>query len=103
MTPNDIQALIEGIIALAETDGNISEDELKIIDQVKIDGEKYVTIFNEILEKQIITRNDLEKLERAKIRILENATNVAGEDAIITTDERTILLKILEMINKASN
>ncbi len=99
MTPEDAIKLIESISTIARMDGIITEDEQNIISQVKTDADKYVRLFEEIMDRGIISEDDIQSLERAKIRILKNATNVAGRDNLITDDERQILLKILEVIN----
>lgn len=93
-----IKKCIYDLFEVALFDGEITEDEQALLDQVKIDFEK--------LEDQLVSilKSDLDESEFQKVMnnflkdAATNATAVANEDDFITIDEQFLINSMQDFI-----
>ena len=94
-----LQNVLTELFLKAHEDGIITNDEHAILDQVKLDAQKYAEELQIALEDHIITVDERSKLLKLKKDLLQNAYEKSREDNIISKEELRILLKNEAHIN----
>ena len=93
-----VQDLLNKIIFVALEDGIITEDELAILKQVKVDvktiRERLKTVGSQLEEKS----TEAKLLNEFSKDIVQNAYNISKNDTIITDDERKLINTLIKAL-----
>ena len=93
-----LQNLLNTILFVAMDDGVITDDELAILKQVKLDV-KSLRIKIEDATKQVASSNkELMLLNEFKKNLLQNAYDISREDKKITTEERNLINSLIRVL-----
>jgi hypothetical protein len=82
----------------ASEDGIISDEEGALIMSIKLDLEEYVQAVNKAEEDGVITVEEALKLGELKNRMVVNAGIIAAKDYHISQDEKSLILKLVEIL-----
>lgn len=95
--------VIRDLLVEALKDGKLSEDEKHLINAVTVDLTTYNTALELAYEDRIITKEEEELLDSIREKILKNIHKIALSDTIMTSEERSIILKFASfMIDRRS-
>ena len=95
MTSKDIVKRITKILhKVALEDGEISEDEEKIIASVISNMGEYKEILEKAMEDKKITPQEKDQLFEFRMKIIEDVYESAREDKVISDDEATLLKRL---------
>ena len=93
-----VQDLLNKIIFVALEDGIITEDELAILKQVKIDvktiRERLKSVGSQLEEKS----TEAKLLNEFSKDIVQNAYNISKNDRVITDDERKLINTLIKAL-----
>ena len=93
-----VQDLLNKIIFVALEDGEITEDELAILKQVKIDvktiRERLKSVGSQLEEKS----TEAKLLNEFSKDIVQNAYNISKNDRVITDDERKLINTLIKAL-----
>ncbi len=103
MNDEQFPNLIQELFTQAEQDGVITEDERKIIDQVKIDLKLFNSAHEKALADNIIDEEESRNLQKLRDNILERAIEKSKADGYVERDERDLLKKLLKVIRNIVN
>ena len=92
--------ILKEVIAVANSDGKITDDEYNILTQMSIDVAEYSIMLERFKSDGIIDADEKTKLQMLKKRILENAQIVAELDDEVTEEELNLLKKLQEVVQK---
>lgn len=98
-----IQDLMNTILLVAMEDGAVSQDELAILKQVKLDVQSLRELIIQATQEEVTSEKDVEMLSLFRKNILQNAYDISREDRIITEDERKIINSLVRAIMKMGN
>lgn len=93
-----LQNLMNKILLVAMEDGKITDDELAILKQVKLDIN---TLRERIQKVEIdisIKESDVKKLDKFSKDLLQNAYDISKSDHIITSDERKMINTLIKAL-----
>ncbi len=91
---------IASLMEKAKEDGVITPEEFELIEQVRLDAEKYTQMLNEATSDGILTNAESQKLEELKSKILERAEIVAKIDGKLDDDEKQLLETLANIIKQ---
>ena len=91
---------IKNLFLLAKKDGILSEEEADILNRVKIDLKKYSALLDKALVDGVINTKETKNLTRLKKQIIKGASEVAEKDGKITDDEKVLILKLSELLER---
>ena len=86
-----LQGLLNKILFVAMEDGIITDDELAILKQVKLDIASLRTKIIEAEKSTDVSEEDTLRLKEFRKNLLQNAYNISKSDKVITQDERNII------------
>jgi tellurite resistance protein len=82
----------------AKEDGEISDDEYKILEKVSFDVAEYMVFLEKSTEDDHINEIEQKKLHELKKKIVFNAMGVASEDGIVTDEEHALVSEIIQIL-----
>ena len=94
LTGKKISEMISALSRIARADGKITEEETRILESVQINVILYDQALSDALDDGIIDNIEKEMLEALKIRILDEAWDIAKVSEGVSEDE----LKILDVV-----
>lgn len=92
-----IKSILLNVVKQAQADGIISSDESELINRIQIDARELET---EIAKAKSEGLSPKEVYLVARKRIVENATETAKLDGIITKDEEEIIKRLIAELDK---
>ena len=95
-----LQGLMNTILLVAMDDGKISEDELAILKQVKMDIQSLREAIQKAERSDETSEKEAESLKQFRKNLLQNAYNISKQDKIITQEERDIINSLIKSIMK---
>jgi len=90
--------MMNTILLVAMEDGEVSEDELAILKQVKVDIQLLRDAIKELEKADETSEEEAERLQKFRKDLLQNAYNISREDKIITQDERNIINSLIKSL-----
>jgi hypothetical protein len=93
-----LQNVLTELFLKAYEDGIITNDEHAILNQVKLDAQKYAEELQIALEDHIITSDERNKLLMLKKDLLQNAYEKSREDNIISKDEKALISLLIKIL-----
>jgi hypothetical protein len=82
----------------AKEDGEISEDEYKILEKLSFDVEEYMIFLEKSKEDNNIDDIEQKKLHELKKKIVFNAMEVASENGIVTDEEHALVNEVINIL-----
>ena len=98
-----LQNVLTELFLKAHEDGIITGDEHAILNQVKLDAQKYAEELHIALEDHIITSDEKNKLLKLKKDLLQNAYEKSREDNIISKDEKALISLLIKILVQNEN
>lgn len=97
---NDIilQNLMNTILYVAMDDGVITEDELAILKQVKLDINSLRKTIQEAEKSDFTTNDEVKQLSHFRKNLIQNAYDISKSDHIITQDERNLINTLIKAL-----
>ncbi|MHA2100864.1 MAG: PRC-barrel domain-containing protein [Candidatus Kariarchaeaceae archaeon] len=86
--------VVRDVLTEAEKDGELSEDEIKLISSIRVDVIVYQNAIVQAKADNVITKEEQDELNSIKNQILQNVIKIAEADDIITRDERALIRKL---------
>lgn len=93
-----IQEMMNKILLIALEDGEITEDELAILEQVKLDVQNLRMGSTNIDEESLKSEIGVDRLMDFRKILLENAYEISQKDDIITEKERNLINSIIKSV-----
>ncbi|MCY3411432.1 MAG: hypothetical protein INQ03_07350 [Candidatus Heimdallarchaeota archaeon] len=93
-----LQDLLSTILIVAMEDGKITDDELAILKQVKLDVKTLRIKIEEINDIPLSAKKELELLNDFKKDILNNAYAISQSDRKITMEERNLINSLIKVL-----
>ena len=90
---------LKAVAKVAKSDGKVTEDEYNILKQLSFDVAQYTMTLEDAEKDGIIDQQERSKLEDLKSKLLENATEIANQDGVISDDEAALLDKLAEILD----
>ena len=94
-----ITDMISALSRIAHADGKITDEETEILESVQINVLLYDQALSDALEDGIIDSDEKDLLNSLKIRILDEAWDIAKVSEGVSDDELRILEVILRKLN----
>jgi len=95
-----LQNLMNTMIFVALEDNVITEDELAILKQLKLDLTEIRNKVSQIDKNSEFTNDDAKKLDEFTKDILQNAYDISKNDHIINDDERKLINALIRALLK---
>ncbi len=96
-----IHLVLEGIVKQAERDGVITKEEADLINRIQIDARELEKRVKEFVETKRPTAEELEKfLAEQREVLIKQATEEAEKDGIISEDEKSIINRLIQELEK---
>ena len=93
-----IQEMMNKILLIALEDGEITKDELAILEQVKLDVQNLRMGATEIDKDSLKSEIGVDRLMDFRKILLENAYEISQKDKIITEKERNLINSIIKSV-----
>tara|TARA_B100000003_G_scaffold59089_1_gene52621 strand:- start:30 stop:350 length:321 start_codon:yes stop_codon:yes gene_type:complete len=93
-----IQEMMNKILLIALEDGEITKDELAILEQVKLDVQNLRMGSTNIDEENLKSEIGVDRLMDFRKILLENAYEISQKDDIITEKERNLINSIIKSV-----
>ena len=93
-----IQEMMKKILLIALEDGEITKDQLAILEQVKLDVQNLRMGSTNIDEESFKSEIGVDRLMDFRKILLENAYEISQKDDIMTEKERNLINSILESV-----
>ena len=93
-----IQEMMNKILLIALEDGEITKDELAILEQVKLDVQNLRMGSTNIDEENLKSEIGVDRLMDFRKILLENAYEISQKDNIITEKERNLINSIIKSV-----
>ena len=93
-----IQEMMNKILLIALEDGEITKDELAILEQVKLDVQNLRMGSTNIDEESLKSEIGVDRLIDFRKILLENAYEISQKDDIITEKERNLINSIIKSV-----
>ena len=93
-----IQEMMNKILLIALEDGEITKDELAILEQVKLDVQNLRMESTNIDEESLKSEIGVDRLMDFRKILLENAYEISQKDDIITEKERNLINSIIKSV-----
>lgn len=93
-----IQEMMNKILLIALEDGEITKDELAILEQVKLDVQNLRMGSTNIDEESLKSEIGVDRLMDFRKILLENAYEISQKDNIITEKERNLINSIIKSV-----
>ena len=93
-----IQEMMNKILLIALEDGEITKDELAILEQVKLDVQNLRMGATNIDEESLKSEIGVDRLMDFRKILLENAYEISQKDDIITEKERNLINSIIKSV-----
>ena len=93
-----IQEMMNKILLIALEDGEITKDELAILEQVKLDVQNLRMGSTNIDEESLESEIGVDRLMDFRKILLENAYEISQKDDIITEKERNLINSIIKSV-----
>ena len=93
-----IQEMMNKILLIALEDGEITKDELAILEQVKLDVQNLRMGSTNIVEESLKSEIGVDRLMDFRKILLENAYEISQKDDIITEKERNLINSIIKSV-----
>ena len=90
--------LMGELFTLANEDGELTEDEIQVLQQVSINLGKFAELIEEIKSDNVIDFEEFQELRKIRQAIFNDVFSVAILDEKITNDERQLLIRLIELI-----
>ncbi len=84
----------------AKEDGEISDDEYKILEKVSFDVAEYMVFLEKASDDDEIDEIERKTLLNLRKKILFNAMEVASEDGRVTDEEHALISEIIRILNE---
>ena len=96
-----IHLVLEGVVKQAERDGVITKEEADLINRIQIDARELEKRVKEFVETKQPTAEELETflVEQREI-LIKQATEEAEKDGIISEDEKSIINRLIQELEK---
>ncbi len=96
-----IHLVLEGVVKQAERDGVITKEEADLINRIQIDARELEKRVKEFVETKHPTTEELETflVEQREI-LIKQATEEAEKDGIISEDEKSIINRLIQELEK---
>ncbi len=94
----DLSTLMKKIADKAKEDGEISEDEYKILEKLSFDVAEYMVFLEKSTEDDTIDEIEQKKLLELKKKIVFNAMEVASEDGMVTDEEHALINEVINIL-----
>lgn len=91
---------IKELFFVAKKDGVLTDQERAILDQVTVDVRIYTEALELALSDGMIDDKEIKKLTKLKEKIIIDAKKTANEDRVLDQDEKELIQKISEVLNK---
>ena len=91
---------IKELFSVAKKDGVLTDKERAILDQVTIDVKNYSEALEQALVDGMIDDAETKKLTKLKEKIIKDAKKTANADGELDQDEKDLISKISEVLNK---
>ncbi len=88
--------IVQKLTEVANTDDNITDDEINLIMNIKRNLDNYFAIIDEYDDSDDLTRS--EEMHIIEKKLIQDATAKAFEDGKITGDEKQLLAKLAELM-----
>jgi tellurite resistance protein len=92
-----LQNLMNTILLVAMDDGEITQDELAILKQVKLDVNGLRQTLKD-LEEDSDTKEEAKQLKEFRKNLLQNAYDITRQDRVITQEERNIINSLIKTL-----
>lgn len=92
--------LLKELFEKAFADGIISDEEYELISQIEVDVDDLTHSIFAAYVDGTITEEESEKMITLKQKIMDQATNVANADGVISEDETELLSQLSTLISK---
>ncbi|MHA2503006.1 MAG: hypothetical protein ACXAE3_09055 [Candidatus Kariarchaeaceae archaeon] len=86
------------ILLVAMEDDVISEDELAILRQVKLDIQSLREAIHDLEKKDETSEEESDRLKDFRKNLLQNVYDISKEDKIITQDERNMINSLIKSL-----
>jgi hypothetical protein len=93
-----LQRLMNTILLVAMEDDVISEDELAILRQVKLDIQSLREAIHDLEKKDETSEEESDRLKDFRKNLLQNVYDISKEDKIITQDERNMINSLIKSL-----
>ena len=97
---SSVKRILDQINKIAEEDGNVTDEEVQIINAINFHFDKYVTLLEEILEDNVITDIELEQVYANEKKIVQMASSKALMDGVVSNDERRLITSLIDNLEE---
>ncbi len=92
---SSVQRILDEINEIANQDGEVTEEEVKIINSINYHFEKYVSMLETVLEDGKIDDFELEQIYAYEKKIVQMASSEAFTDGKISRDEKNLIESLI--------
>ena len=98
-----LQSMMNKILLVAMNDGKISEDELAILKQVKLDIQSLREAIKSLETSEETSEEEVNRLKEFRKNLLQNAYSISQKDKIITQEERDLINSLIKSLMTTEN
>ena len=96
-----IHLVLEGVVKQAERDGVITKEEAELINRIQIDARDLERRLREYIKDNNPTPEQLEQyLKEQREQLIQQATEEAAKDGLISDDEKSIIDRLIQELEK---
>ncbi len=93
-----LQRILTDAMLIALEDGIITDDEMAILKQLKMDVKELQERIETVIKEGDLTDEEKQELKTLKKKILKNAYDTSSRDFNITKDERALISGLVKLI-----
>lgn len=93
-----VEIVRQMLIGVAKFDGNVTDEEMRLIDRIAVDVNAYFQKLAEINAKSEPSKYDRADLFKLKLNIISKAVKSIREDMRVTPDEKELFQAIQELL-----
>lgn len=95
--------MMNKILLVAMNDGEISEDELAILKQVKLDIRSLRDAIKDLERSEETSEEEATRLKGFRKNLLQNVYEISKQDKIITQEERDLINSLIKTLMSEDN
>ncbi len=92
------QHILDELWAIALLDNEVTDDEAALLEALKEQLDRFELLLDDVYLDNVVDFDEFLSMRAARKQILEHTLNRALADGRITSDERQLLVRIIEML-----
>jgi hypothetical protein len=93
---SSIETILNELNKIAESDGNITTEEMNLLNTINYNFENFRKVIETALEDGILSDQEMESLHSYEKMIVHSASSEVFKDGVISKDERNLLFSLIK-------